>query len=108
MHCYKCKAKLDLPSKKIGFRQTCPTCLADLHVCKNCKHYMIGKPNDCNVPNTEYVSDREKNNFCEDFEIKSDEKNHFDKTTKKDVSKKLFKDSDEDDKDKSFDSLFEN
>lgn len=93
MYCYKCNKKLDLPSKKIGFRQTCPICFADLHVCKNCKHYLIGKPNDCNVPNTEYVSDREKNNFCEDFEIK----NTLDiqTKTKEDILKRLFKDSDQ-------------
>ena len=61
MFCYKCHFKLD--TKKIGFRDTCEKCLTDLHVCKNCKYYSIGKPNDCSYPNTEYVSDREKNNF---------------------------------------------
>lgn len=90
MHCYRCNEKLDLPSKKMGFRQSCPFCLADLHVCKNCEHYAIGKPNDCEIPNTEFVSDREKNNFCEDFEIKN--KMEIQHKTKKDVSKKLFKD----------------
>ncbi len=90
VHCYKCKSKLDLPNKKIGFRQTCQVCFADLHVCKNCKHYCIGKPNDCNVPNTEFVSDKEKNNFCEDFEI--NQKVDTQNKTKEDISKKLFKD----------------
>jgi hypothetical protein len=92
MFCYKCKNKLDLSSKKIGFRQSCPICFSDLHVCKNCRHYSPGKPNDCNVPNTEFVSDREKNNFCEDFEIKQELENQ--NKTKKDIAKKLFKDSD--------------
>lgn len=104
MYCYKCKNKLDLPSKKIGFRQTCLFCETDLHVCKNCKYYMIGKPNDCRVPNTEFVSDKEKYNFCEEFEFKEKLENQDTKTTK-DISKKLFKDND-DFQERSFDSFF--
>jgi len=105
MYCYKCKKQLDLPSKKIGFKDICIFCDADLHVCKNCKYYQIGKPNDCRVPNTDFVFDREKNNFCEEFQIleKTDSSN---KTTKKDISKKLFKDEEDDSNDTSFDSLF--
>jgi len=107
MYCHKCKNKLDLPSKKVGFKQTCSFCEADLHVCKNCKFYIIGKPNNCLVPNTEYVSDREKYNFCEDFLFKNtlDDENL---KSKKDVSKKLFKDQDDenDDSDNGFNSLF--
>ena len=103
MQCYKCKNKLDFANKKIGFKYTCPFCETDLHVCKNCKYYEVGKPNDCIVPNTEYVNDREKNNFCEDFVfIKKLDDPSF--KTRKDVSKKLFKD--DDDENKSFDSLF--
>jgi|GEM_PF-5808468 len=31
------------------------------------KNYCPGKPNDRLVPGTEYIADREANNFCEDF-----------------------------------------
>ena len=106
MYCYKCKNKLDLPSKKKGFKDICSFCEADLHVCKNCRHYLVGKPNDCNVLTLDFVSDKEKYNFCEDFLFKEtlEEENN---KTKKDISKKLFKDDDDDDlKDTSFDSLF--
>ncbi|NGX28136.1 MAG: hypothetical protein K940chlam1_00311 [Candidatus Anoxychlamydiales bacterium] len=106
MHCFKCKNKLDLPNKKIGFKEMCPFCEADLHVCKNCKYYLVGKPNDCLVPNTEFVSDREKYNFCEDFSIKENLLDESNNKTKKDISKKLFKDIEEDDENKNFDSLF--
>jgi len=65
---------------------------------------MVGKPNDCIVPNTEFISDREKNNFCEDFSFKTKiDSSNF--KTKKNISKKLFDDDDDDD-DKDFDSLF--
>ncbi|MBI5346255.1 MAG: hypothetical protein HZB76_03850 [Chlamydiae bacterium] len=90
MYCFKCKKKLDTP-KKVGFRDSCLYCGADLHVCKNCRHYAPGKPNDCNVPNTEFVKDRERFNFCEDFsplDTPSMEKTH----RKDEIAKKLFKD----------------
>ncbi len=52
---------------KIGFRAVCLHCNSDLHVCKNCRYFAPGKPNDCLVPGTEYIRDREAANFCEDF-----------------------------------------
>jgi len=56
---------------KIGFRATCPHCEIDLHVCKNCRYYALGKPNDCLVPGTEFIRDREASNFCEEFKVKN-------------------------------------
>lgn len=68
--CWKCgKAVCETPAK-IGFRAVCPHCGIDLHVCKNCRYYSPGKPNDCAVPGTEYIRDREANNFCEEFKIR--------------------------------------
>ncbi len=68
---------------KIGFRATCPLCESDLHVCKGCKFFCLGKPNDCLVPGTDPIKDREKNNLCEEFQqntllskIEGDQKNH--------------------------------
>ncbi len=67
IECWKClKPVSDIPIK-IGFRATCPHCDSDQHVCKNCRYYSPGKPNDCLVPGTEYIRDREANNFCEDY-----------------------------------------
>ncbi len=66
MRCWKCGTELDY-EKRIPFKATCDKCNAWLHVCKSCKHYCPGKPNDCLVPGTEFVADREKFNLCEDF-----------------------------------------
>ncbi|MFA6119048.1 MAG: hypothetical protein WCT85_06745 [Parachlamydiales bacterium] len=108
MHCYKCNKKLNLPSKKISFKETCPFCQADLHVCKNCRHYVIGKPNDCNILNIDLVQDKEKNNFCEDFSFKDKLEKQIYKS-KGEISKKLFKNSDDDSPpNNSFNSLFKN
>lgn len=70
MFCWVCGASLPpLEYGKISFRATCDKCGAALHCCKNCKHYKPGLPNDCAVPGTDFISDREANNFCEEFSI---------------------------------------
>ena len=69
IHCWKCDKILTFSEAKIGFREECPFCGIDLHTCKNCKHYYPGKPNDCLVPGTEWIKDREARNFCEDFSL---------------------------------------
>lgn len=78
--------------QKIGFRAACPFCSSDLHVCVNCRYYSPGKPNDCLVPGTESIRDREAANFCEEFKVKivSDEKN---KETAKTKFESLFKEN---------------
>lgn len=88
MNCWKCGKPLDLPNKKISFRETCPHCDAYLHCCKNCIHYQPGLPNDCNVPGTDPIKDRETLNFCEEFEIL--EKAPSPRPNPRDILKKLF------------------
>ncbi|MBS0627463.1 MAG: hypothetical protein JSS09_04555 [Verrucomicrobia bacterium] len=68
MQCWNCGINLDVD--KISFRASCEACLADLHCCQNCKYYQLGLPNDCKIPGTEYVADRSRNNFCEEFSPK--------------------------------------
>ncbi len=105
MNCFKCKKEIILNHiKKIGFREICPDCSSDLHVCLNCQYYMPGKPNDCNVPNTEFVSKKYERNFCEDF--KPSDRKIKEQSSKKDIAKKLFKDEDDDDSAQSFNDLF--
>lgn len=69
MNCWVCGESLPLPDRKISFRAVCDRCGAALHCCKNCKNYAPGRPNDCAIPGTEYVPDREANNFCEEFSL---------------------------------------
>ena len=67
LQCWKChKVVSELPIK-VGFRAQCQHCEADLHVCMGCRYYAPGKPNDCAVPGTEWIKDREAMNFCEEF-----------------------------------------
>lgn len=69
MNCWKCGALLPDTERKISFRALCDSCGFGLHCCKNCRNYAPGRPNDCAVPGTEYVADREANNFCEEFSL---------------------------------------
>lgn len=71
--CWKCKKIVSEEPVKIGFRASCPHCSSDLHVCVNCRYYAPGKPNDCAVPGTDYVRDREASNLCEEFKLKTNE-----------------------------------
>ncbi len=67
MQCWKCGDALQELPRRIPFKETCDHCNAWLHVCKNCKYYSPGKPNDCLVPGTEPIADREAFNLCEEF-----------------------------------------
>lgn len=70
MQCWKCGTNLPEFSRgKVPFRELCDKCSSWLHCCKNCHNYKPGKPNDCIVPGTELISDRESCNFCEEFQL---------------------------------------
>jgi len=87
--CWKCQAVLD--ETTIKFRTICDKCQFYQHACVNCKHYFPGKPNDCAIPGTDPVRDRESFNFCESFTYKgpSSGSNYDDALDK---AKKLFGD----------------
>lgn len=70
MKCWKCGAfQEDPPRGSLSFRATCDKCSSWLHCCKNCQNYKPGLPNDCKIPGTEYIADREAANFCEEFKL---------------------------------------
>ena len=68
MHCSACNAEVPLAAgERIGFRDECSRCGADLHTCKNCVHHDPSAYNECREPNSERVSDRERANRCDYF-----------------------------------------
>jgi hypothetical protein len=72
MKCWKCGHEMaDPPYGKVPFREECDKCGSSLHCCVNCAFYKPGQPNDCLVPNTDFIADRQKGNFCEEFKLKS-------------------------------------
>jgi hypothetical protein len=53
--------------ERVGRRDTCPRCRADLHSCRNCSFYEPGSYNECREPQAERVLDKLRSNFCEYF-----------------------------------------
>ena len=56
-----------MASERIGFRETCEGCDADLHVCLNCRFHDPAAYNECREPNAERVADRDRANRCDYF-----------------------------------------
>ena len=50
----------------------CPSCRKQTHVCRNCRFFKPGRPNDCEEPIAEPVADKQRANFCDYFEPSSD------------------------------------
>jgi hypothetical protein len=61
VQCFVCDASVELASgERVGFRDTCDACGADLHVCRNCAHHDPSAYNECRETSAERVSDRER------------------------------------------------
>jgi hypothetical protein len=70
MGCFSCSAAVEQAAgERVGFRETCPACDADLHVCLNCILYDSSAYNQCRESNAEWVSDRERANRCDYFAL---------------------------------------
>lgn len=67
--CYHCQKPIPY-TEKVGRQDACPYCLSDLHCCLNCTFYDEYAANRCREPAADWVSDREKKNFCEFFSFK--------------------------------------
>jgi hypothetical protein len=67
MICWKCRKETDIEKPVRG--DQCPLCHADLHVCKACDFYESGAHNDCRESSADFVSDKERGNFCDYFRV---------------------------------------
>jgi len=66
--CWKCGATINLPAgSRVGNRDVCPSCDADLHSCRNCDFYDPSKNNQCSEPQAEWQRDKENANYCDYF-----------------------------------------
>lgn len=96
MECWRCGELFEVSDNgKIPFRMTCEKCYASLHCCVNCVNYQPGLPNDCKVPNTDWVSDREASNFCEEFVLRGQKLASKKGKDLSDISKSLFKETED-------------
>lgn len=67
---------------KVSFRELCPHCGMDVHVCRNCGMYDPGRANNCKEPMAEKVRDVEARNTCEFFVLSGAQAAGTDKTDK--------------------------
>lgn len=68
--CWACRCVLSYADFAAVPREAeCPSCSRDLHACRNCRHYDPGVNNKCREPNAEWVTDRERANFCDFFQL---------------------------------------
>lgn len=68
--CWSCGTRL--AASDYQREAECPTCRKQTHVCRNCRFYQPGRPNDCQEPVAEPVRDKDRANFCDYFEPASD------------------------------------
>lgn len=64
--CHRCQHEI-ISKDRIGRRDTCPGCGADLRCCLNCAFYDTHYANACREPNADPVIDKEVGNFCDFF-----------------------------------------
>ncbi|TCS73788.1 hypothetical protein EDC61_10110 [Sulfuritortus calidifontis] len=69
--CWKCGAALDALPQPLSRRAECPSCRAELHVCRLCRHYDPAKAKQCREPVAEDVKDKTRANFCDWFQPKA-------------------------------------
>lgn len=65
-HCWRCGQLLT--GLDYGRETLCPGCTHPTRVCRNCRLYAPGRPNDCLEPLAEPVKDKGRANFCEHFD----------------------------------------
>jgi hypothetical protein len=96
-HCWKCGVTIDLPAGgRVGTRDGCPRCDADLHSCRNCGFYDPSKNNQCSESQAEWQRDKEVGNYCD----------YFRPAAERDVAKGGSRPTPASEAKKKFDSLF--
>lgn len=66
MTCAGCGADLGRP-ERVGRRDACPRCGADLRTCRQCRFYDPAAAHACREPQAEPVADKTRANFCDYF-----------------------------------------
>ena len=66
MKCALCHREIDV-GDKVYFRDECPQCTGDLHICKNCEFYDPHAHQQCRESSAEQVTEKERANYCDYF-----------------------------------------
>lgn len=75
LSCFSCNKPLEYEDR-IGLREECPHCMADVHSCRNCHHYDVKVYNECKETSAEVVLVKDRANFCEYYQARAGEGVH--------------------------------
>ena len=67
LQCHRCGESLAALSLPLSRRDQCPSCSADLHVCRMCEFFDLNVPRQCREDGAEDVKDKDRPNFCDWF-----------------------------------------
>lgn len=70
--CWKCGQPLTGMILPVSRREECEACGAEIHVCRQCRHYDARIANQCREERAEDVSDKERANFCDYYDPRPD------------------------------------
>ncbi len=65
--CWKCGASLAALTLPLRRLEECPSCRAELHVCRMCLDYDTSVAKHCREPTAEEVREKDRANFCDFF-----------------------------------------
>ena len=65
--CWQCGGSLHEVRKPIRHGARCPRCRADLHVCRQCRHYAPKSRGECDHERADRVADKASANYCTHF-----------------------------------------
>lgn len=65
--CYRCGSEWRSEKKHPSFKEYCEQCSAYFHCCTNCHYYDRHAHNGCSISTTDWVSDKEGPNLCDDY-----------------------------------------
>ncbi len=68
LECWRCGGGLAELSLPLSRRDECPTCAAELHVCKLCEFFDPYVAKQCREPVADEVQDKTRANFCGYFQ----------------------------------------
>ncbi|MBX7231677.1 MAG: hypothetical protein K1X29_06290 [Bdellovibrionales bacterium] len=66
LFCFSCGKSLNFQDR-VGIRETCLHCGADVHACKNCQHYDPKVYQECLEPVADRVREKDRANYCDHF-----------------------------------------
>lgn len=65
--CYRCGTSLAGFPLPLARQDVCPACRSELHVCRMCRHFDEGAPDQCLEEEADFVREKARANFCDWF-----------------------------------------